>query len=242
MHVGLIIIGVVFLGAAAIGGGVKASGAEVGEIKTFGAQIALGVVGFLAIVLGIFVGWIAPRIFGSAEAPPPVSSQPNLPLPLPGTPSQSAPPPSSPAPVSTPAPTPDPERVFWSGTITLDEYADVKPAALRDLDSKPPKTDKNDGDIGAGDIESSSAEYTYGYLLGPRGATTVAQWTAGGAPTRAQCREAASASGSATVEMKLGGYACVRTSQGRTASLKITKIIGDESLQAAATVWDDADQ
>lgn len=49
------------------------------------------------------------------------------------------------------------------------------------------------------------------------------------------------ASGSETVEMNQGGYACVRTSQGRTALLKITNLIGDQSLEATVTVWDDVE-
>jgi hypothetical protein len=135
--------------------------------------------------------------------------------------------------------TPPPDTVYWSGTISLDEYGSARPALLRDLDAVPPTTDESEGDVGAGDIENASA--LYGELISPAGSTNVAAWSGGGAPTRTQCREAAAAAGSASVELKPGDYACVRTSHGRTASLQITNLVGDQSMEANVTVWDDGD-
>lgn len=134
-----------------------------------------------------------------------------------------------------------PDTVYWSGTISLDEYAEVNSSRLRDLDSAPPTTDADEGDVGAGDIESSSPEYTFGYLVSRGGDLTIAAWSGAAAPTRRQCREASVAAGSATVEMRLGDHACLRTSHGRTAALQITKLIGDQSLRAKVTVWDDGE-
>lgn len=239
MNVTLVTLGIVFLAAAAIGGGLRASGYEVKPITSVGARVGLGMIGGLALVLGIIAGSI-----GTTKPEPPVTA-PTAAAPLdsststtPSTPAAAALPPAS-APASTASPSE--MSVFWSGQITLDEYADVRSARLRDLDSAPPKTGPDDGDIGAGDIESNSAEYTYGYLVAPEGALTLAEWPGTTTPTREQCREAAVASGSETIKMSQGGYACVRTSQGRTALLKITKLIGDQSLQATVTVWNDAE-
>lgn len=239
MNVVLVTTGIVFLAAAAVGGGLKASGYEVKPITSVGARVSLGMIGGLALVLGIFAGSIGTT---KPETPvtAPTTAAPQNPStsPTPSTPAAAAPLPASP-PVS--AASPSKTSVFWNGQISLDEYADVRPSKLRDLDSTPPQTSPDDGDIGAGDIESHSAEYTYGYLVAPSGAHTLAEWPGTTAPTREQCREAAAASGSETIEMHQGGYACVRTSQGRTALLKITKLIGDQSLQATVTVWDDAE-
>jgi hypothetical protein len=141
--------------------------------------------------------------------------------------------------VATTTTTTPPDTVYWSGTISLDEYGSVRPELLRDLDTAPPTTDESEGDVGAGDIENASG--VYGELVSPQGGTSVAAWSDGSAPTRTQCREAAAAAGSAVVELKPGEYACVRTSHGRTASLQLTKLVADQSLEATVTVWDDGD-
>lgn len=236
MNIPLAMIGIVFLAAAVIGGGLKASGYEIKPITSVGGRLGLGMVGGLALVLGILASSMAttkPEM--PVTAPTNESSQGRSTSSAPRT--AVAPPSTSP---STSTASPSKPSVFWSGQITLDEYASSAPSKFRDLDSAPPTIRRGDGDVGAGDIESDSIEY-FGYLVAPTGARTVAKWSGTTAPTREQCREAAVASGSETIEMQEGDYACVRTSQGRTALLKVTKLIGDQSLQAAVTVWDDAE-
>lgn len=47
---------------------------------------------------------------------------------------------------------------------------------------------------------STAIEY-FGYLVAPTGAHTVAKWSGTSAPPREQCRDAAVANGSETIEM-----------------------------------------
>ncbi|GAA4410825.1 hypothetical protein GCM10023148_02490 [Actinokineospora soli] len=189
------------------------------------------VIAALAIGIGYLVtagdkGWWP---FAAGTTAVPTTTAPTTPAPT--TPTS--------APVTTIPPPPpttvNPDRVFWTGTITLTEYAVTDYTRMRDLDTAPPRTDDDEGDVGARDIEA-----TWGELVAPQGMSTVAAWT-GPKPTRAQCREAASAAGAELVELGPGDHACVRTSQGRTAWLQVTKFAGDQSLQAKATVWDDAE-
>lgn len=119
MNISLVMIGIVFLAAAAIRGGLKASGYEIKPITSVGGRLGLGMVGGLALILGILassVGTTKPEMpvtaptnepsqDGSASATPRITAAP-----LPTLPPASVASPLKPS-------------VFWNGQIVLDEYA-----------------------------------------------------------------------------------------------------------------------
>ncbi len=235
MNVPLVTTGIVFLAAAAIGGGLKATGYEVKPITSVGARVGLSMMGSLALMLGIFAGSIGTN---------PKRPSPHRPPQLPRTPA----PPLRRAPQQ-----PWPRLPRRRQHPRSRRRRRACPGAARSPSTNTPTY-----------ARPTSATSTAHYPEPVRTTVTSAQATSRAAPpstptatwwrpgvrTRSrsgpespleQCREAAVASGSETIEMHQGGYACVRTSQGRTVLLKITKLIGDQSLQATATVWDDAE-
>ncbi|MFG1603712.1 hypothetical protein [Actinoplanes sp. NPDC049265] len=140
-------------------------------------------------------------------------------------------PPAAPSP-SAAAPAEGTER--WRGPITFTEEF----ATSTDLDQKSPRTTDidADGDIQAGGV--SSMLDTKGPVTDYDRSSRIAEWTDGGTPTFADCKDRALAGGGKEVaDVRKGTVLCVLTDKGNIARLTITKVIKFAGFDADTVVW-----
>jgi hypothetical protein len=235
----LVLTGIILLAAGVIGGGLSASGIEIKVLTSKPTKVGLALVGLLAIVLGVFGNKLAPTAPQQAAAQTSSLATTSSCCPTPVTTTLDTTTTTTAPPTTSSSAHPGTGRVFWSGTISLDASGLAADRQIRDLDSSPSKIDPDEGDIGARAVEPYRAS-PWGTLVPSRSnPSTVALWMGKGEPTQQQCRETAIAAASSDVDIQPGEYACVRTSQGRTARLKLREFTTDVSLQADTTVWDD---
>jgi hypothetical protein len=122
----------------------------------------------------------------------------------------------------------------WRGPVTFTEEF----ATSTDLDQKPPRTTDvdADGDIQAGGVNSMLD--TKGPVTDYDKSSRIAEWTEGGVPVFAKCKERALAGGGKEVDdVRKGTVLCVLTDKGNIARLVITRVIKFEGFDADAVVW-----
>ncbi|MCR3739493.1 hypothetical protein BS35_002040 [Actinomadura glauciflava] len=139
--------------------------------------------------------------------------------------------PSAPAGSAAPKPSPTITApvVRWRGMVLLDG-----PRSRRDLDAKPPRLSKRDGEP---DIR--------GNWLGPTveadSDAQVALMRPRSEPSAVQCRDAAAAEGSDEVEVDEDDVVCVSTTAGRVARLTIVDAHSTTTspiVRARVVIWD----
>jgi hypothetical protein len=215
VNVTLAVLGIVFLGAAAIGGGLKALGTEVPHLASGGRQLLLAVVGLVALA----AAFVAPRLNNSAQSS---SQSPTEPTVTGGTSPATSPATSASGKALGPTP------VWTSANPIL-----IPGTGGVDFDSNPPVPGSGPNTLilyGGNELYST-------------GSYKVATWTNNVSPTRDQCNALAQAQGNFEQPAETGGRYCLLTEQGpgHTVYLKITRIdasnTADITAYANAVVW-----
>jgi hypothetical protein len=211
VNVPLAVLGIVFLAAAAVGGGLKAMNIEVGILESGRRQILLALIGAVALGLAFLPLILKSNTQSSSQAQvnPTVASGPSQR----SSQTQSA---------STKSPAPTP---VWTSTGKIL----IGPQSGIDFDSIPP---------GPGSGSNTLILYG-GSELYTSGSIKIATWTKDVPPTRDQCNALAQAQGNFEQPAEVGGQYCLLTGQGQghTVYLKIASI--DTSNTADVTAYAD---
>jgi hypothetical protein len=237
------IIGVVCLLAAIVGEALKLAGNELPALESRPVRIAVGVVGAIALLLGLVLLHASSRASASPAPTPSPSVAPGSNSPFPaqsGGPTPAATATASATPRATPPATasatstaqaPAPPRVQWSGNLILDSGEDDgDPVTGWFLDTVPP-SHAPEGDIGLMcDISCSETE------LGT--STAIAIWNGSGMPTEQGCEQTLNTNpGQENVAVSPGTVGCVQTEGGRYASFRVSDISSQGVFSLAVTVW-----
>lgn len=213
MNATLAVIGIVFLGAAVVGGGLKAFNIEFPILTSRCRQVLLAVVGGVALV----VAFVAPRLNTSAQG-----SGPNV---SPNNPSSS---PQVIVGASTSS--------TATGTAAVPGIAFMGPVEISfsgtDFDTDPP---------GQGSDPISWERYTS--TLTASGSGIVSRYAGSQVlPTEAACRTWALSHNSLTLPgVNRGDRLCFISQNGRTVRFIVTNI-SSSAVEGQATVWNDANQ
>ncbi|MGW5360614.1 hypothetical protein [Actinopolymorpha pittospori] len=120
-----------------------------------------------------------------------------------------------------PDPTPT-VKIRWDGPVTFDYWNSI------DLDTLPPNKEPDE------DAEDAQVDYNGVTIAGSR---QFAPWTDEASPTRQGCSDLVSTQGDNRIEVAKGQLICMKTSEGRTALLKVNSF--DEGTVAAyAVIWE----
>lgn len=187
MEVVLVIMGIALLAAAAVGGALALGGAEIPQVTSVRARIALAVLGVVALLLGLFPA--------AAGKPTPADHDASV---------RSAPAALEDAPTASPeaSPPPRPEEPLWHGTLLFDSAID--------FDTTPPTlTSSSDPamDVYAGNdmpLAPINQIITYGSSL-----SRVARWTQQTPPTASDCAALLQTHGVDSVHFSQGDQFCL---------------------------------
>ena len=144
---------------------------------------------------------------------------------------------AAPGVTSTAAVVAKPGKVRWEGDVTLDQDDQQH----FDLDPVPPRrvADEVDDDIQV--VYGMTSEG--GNLADYDDSASLALVKGSAAPDYSKCAGAAYSQGSSTVDnVKNKSVICVRTSEGRVASMRVTRINAFEGMEFRVKVWEGDEQ
>jgi hypothetical protein len=207
VEVALVIIGIVLLTAAVVGGKLALGGAEIPETASVLARSALAILGIVALLLGLF-----PSVAGKLT---PTDDDVSAPSSIPATPA------------SRPL---RPEEPLWHGTLLFESAIDfdTDPPTVTS-DSDPTMDIYGGNDFPGGNINQL---ITFGASL-----KSVVKWTKPTAPTPGDCAALLQTHGVNTARFDRGDRFCVRSRDAKRIVLIAFLGQQDGTWEIYATVW-----